>query len=374
MKKLEKLYNSKYSQISIYAIKTVLIIFVLGMLIYYLSGKIGGAASFMAAVLKPLVLGLVLTYLLSPIVGMLETGLFASLQKPAARRVAAVVLTLMIVLAVVGLILGVVAVTVSRSLSGFNPADVKEYLVVLSDQFSKFWTTIEEQLASMNINLGSVGDMLGRILSGVKNGASTLLFAVIFAIYFLIDDGIGKYWGAVLEAVASRETRLKMKQFAADADRVFSGYIRGQAIDALIVGTLSSIALLIAGVPYALVIGILTGLGNLVPYVGPVVGFGSLIIVCLAEGAVSKLVIGGIILALVMFIDGNIINPRMLSSTVKVHPVLVIVALLAGGKVGGIVGMLVAVPVAALLKEQFEKSIKKIKSENNVNSTTGGKI
>jgi predicted PurR-regulated permease PerM len=66
-----------------------------------------------------------------------------------------------------------------------------------------------------------------------------------------------------------------------------------------------------------------------------------------------------VILAAVMFIDGNIINPRMLSSNVEVHPVLVILALLAGGKVGGVVGMLIAVPVAALLKLQFERYVEK---------------
>ena len=140
---------------------------------------------------------------------------------------------------------------------------------------------------------------------------------------------------------------------------LLSGYIRGQSMDALLVGVMVSIAMLIARIPYALVIGILTGIGNLVPYVGPVVGFGSLIIVSLAENSISKLIIGAVILAVVMFIDGNVINPRMLSSNVEVHPVLVIVALLAGGKVGGVVGMLIAVPVAALLKLQFERYVEK---------------
>ena len=163
--------------------------------------------------------------------------------------------------------------------------------------------------------------------------------------------------------MASDKTRSRLIQLSADANRVFSGYIRGQSIDAALVGLLSSLALLIAGVPYAVVIGILTGLGNLVPYVGPVVGFGSLIIVCLAEGSLSHLLIGGVILAVVMFIDGNIINPRMLSSNVEVHPVLVIIALLAGGKVGGVVGMLIAVPVAALLKLRFERYIEKRKAK-----------
>ncbi|MBE6042239.1 MAG: AI-2E family transporter, partial [Clostridiales bacterium] len=353
MKIFDKYYNKEYTLKAIYVIGTVLITFTLGLLIYYLSGKIGGAVSFVSGVLTPLILGLVITYLLSPVVKKLEEGPLSSLKKQSSRRVAAVILTFIIVLLALGLILGAVAFTVSRSLSSFSFSEVKEYITILSVQFSNFWDTIEQQLASMNINLGSLGDMLGRIFNSVKNGATTLLFAIIFAIYFLLDHKIVTYWGDVLKTFTNEKTRAKLRAFAADADRVFSGYIRGQSIDAMIVGVLSAIALFIGGIPYAVVIGILTGVGNLVPYVGPVVGFGSLIIVCLAEGSIMHLLIGGIILAAVMFIDGNIINPRMLSSNVEVHPVLVIIALIAGGKFGGVVGMLVAVPVAALLKLQF---------------------
>ena len=362
MKKLDKYYNKEYSLKSIYVVKTALMIFVLGWVVYYFGGKLGGAVSFVSAVFKPLVLGLVFTYLFSPLVRILEKNLFGSMKNRTGRRAAAVILTFAIIIAVFGFVFGIIAFTVSKSLTSFNPAQIKDYVVLLSDQFARFWTTIEKQLASMNINLGSVGDMLGRIFNGVRSGASTLLFAFIFTAYFLLDERIFAYWGDILDTFTSEKTRAGLHQFAEDADRVFSGYIRGQALDACIVGTLVSIALLIAGVPYAVVIGILTGIGNLVPYVGPVVGFGSLIIVCLAEGSFSDLLIGAIILVAVMFIDGNVINPRMLSSKVEVHPVLVIVALLAGGKIGGVVGMLVAVPVAALLKLQFEKIVEKRKN------------
>ena len=361
MKILDKYYNKDYSQIAFYVVKTVLEIFVLGLIIYYLAGKTGTALSFISGVLKPLVLGLALTYLLSPVVTKLESKAFASFKQPKTRRLAAVILTFVIVLAVLFFILGIIVVTITRSLSAFNLEDIKLLLIGLADQFSKFWSTIEKTLASMNISLGSAGDFLSGIFNGVKDGASTLLFAAIFAIYFLIDDSIATYWSGILDAFTSAKTREKMKAFASDANRVFSGYIRGQSLDALLVGVMVSLAMLIAGIPYALVIGILTGIGNLVPYVGPVVGFGSLIIVSLADGSIAKLIIGAVILAAVMFIDGNVINPRMLSSNVEVHPVLVIVALLAGGKVGGVVGMLIAVPVAALLKLQFEKYVEKRK-------------
>ena len=101
MGRLEKYYNyynKEYSIKSYYVIKTALITFVLGLVIYYLAGKTGTAISFVSAVLKPLVLGLVFTYLLSPAVKKLEVGLFSGLKRPATARLLAVLLTFIIVL------------------------------------------------------------------------------------------------------------------------------------------------------------------------------------------------------------------------------------------------------------------------------------
>ncbi|MBP5279081.1 MAG: AI-2E family transporter, partial [Erysipelotrichaceae bacterium] len=172
-----------------------------------------------------------------------------------------------------------------------------------------------------------------------------------------LDFKLRKYWSDILNRFVSEKTRARLDEFARDADRVFSGYIRGQAIDAFMVGVMVTVALLIMRVPYAVVIGLLTGFGNLIPYVGPVIGFASLVIICLSEGSLIHLILGGAVLLIVMAVDGNIINPKLLSDNVEIHPVLVIVALLAGGNIGGIVGMLVAVPCAALLKLQFDKYI-----------------
>ena len=358
LNKFRKYYNEKYESIAVYVTGTALVILVLGLLVLWISGKVPAIISFTGAVLKPLILGLCLTYLLSPLTAKIETKVLGGIKKPESRRLIAVLITILIAFLAVTAVLSVIIATVTKSLSVVNLSDMKTFFLSLADQFENFQTTIESALEKMNINIGSVSTLMGKLFSGVKSAASTMLFAVIFSIYFLYDRNIGRYWAGVLKAVSSESAREKMRSFAADANKVFSGYIRGQALDALLVGIMASIALFVAGVPYALVIGILTGLGNLIPYVGPVVGFGSLILVCLAESAFTKLIIGGIVLLAVMFIDGNVINPRMLSASVEVHPVLVIVALLAGGRIGGVVGMLVSVPVAALIKIQFEKLIK----------------
>ena len=80
---------------------------------------------------------------------------------------------------------------------------------------------------------------------------------------------------------------------------------------------------------------------------------------CLLQGNISKLVIGLVILLVLRFLDGNVLNPRLLANSVKVHPLLVVAALIGGGALGGILGMLVAVPVGALIKLQFDRYLAK---------------
>ena len=198
--------------------------------------------------------------------------------------------------------------------------------------------------------------------SALESFFSGLLFGVIFAVYFLLDEknSIVSYWGRAFRLIFGDKHRNEFMIFMKDADNAFSGYIRGQMVDAVIVGVLSSIALSIAGIPYAVLIGICMGFGNLIPYFGPIIGYAATVIVCIPSGDWGKMILGVAIIAIIMFIDGNIINPRLLSANVDVHPLLVVAALLGGGVLGGIAGMLVAVPTAALLKLQFDRYLQKL--------------
>ena len=363
---LKDFYDKKYSKISIYVIKTILMTFVLGMIIFHLGQKLGVAVNFLSAILGPLVLGMVLAYMLTPLVEWFEKKVFNKIRKRHTKRIFGVIATYGVVVLIIGLILIALIGTITKSISSIDFNDLVKFVETLEKDFSRFWGIVESKLAELNINLGSVGSVLSSIFNNVSSGLSTLLFANIFAIYFLLDAHIKKYWTDILCLFTSEEARKKLNEFAKDADRVFSGYIRGQSIDALIIGIMVTLSLLVVGVPYAVVIGLLTGIGNLIPYVGPVIGFGSLIIVTLSEANLTHLLIGGIVMAVAMAIDGNIINPKLLSDNVEIHPVLVILALIAGGQIGGVIGMLIAVPVAALLKLQFDKLIERRKQQINI--------
>ena len=202
------------------------------------------------------------------------------------------------------------------------------------------------------------------MVTAIKDVLAEVLFAIIFGVYFLIDGPyVFIYLGRVGYVLFRDDVAVNHGRLIADADKVFSGYFRGQGIDAAIVGVSSGIILTAIGVPFGPLVGLLAGLGNLIPYVGGPVGFGSIAIVCLPNAAWGTMIAGFVAMAIIMVVDANIINPKLLSDNVEVHPILVLAALIGGGAVGGIAGMLVAVPFAAFLKIQLDRWVEKREAE-----------
>ena len=357
MNKLKEKIDPKYLKICVYASVTVITTIVLLSILYFSGGFWKTLWSMFTAVLTPVVIGGIICYLFTPIVDRLER-LLSKEERPWRRSAAvaifyggiAALLTILIVLLFILLKGGI------DEIRNLDFAEIKDFIMSLYDQFSTEIKSIESLISATDLPIGKAGDLLTGFINAIASFFSGLLFGVIFSIYFMLDGkNISRYWKRASMLIAGEKLNSDMDKFAKDADRVFSGYIRGQFLDALLVGVVSSVLLTVGGVPYAVVIGILVGIGNLIPYVGPVVGYGAVAIICLIMGQFDKLVIGIVILAAIMFVDGNVINPRLLSDNVEVHPLLVIAALLAGGAIGGFAGMLVAVPVAALLKLQFDR-------------------
>lgn len=357
MNKLRDKLDPKYTKICTYAAATVIAVFVILVVLAYSGGFWMTLWQMFTAVLKPLVIGGIICYLFLPVVQKIET-LLSKEEKPW-RRPAAVAIFYISVAAVLALIVIALFLFVKGSIDDIGKIDFREmqdFIMAMADRFSEQIEQIEQRIASSNLPFAKAGTLLTGFVNGVAGFFSGLLFGIIFSIYFMLDGAhIKSYWSRVLKITAGEKLYAAARQFAKDADKAFSGYIRGQFIDAALVGIISTVSLTLAGVPYSVVIGIMIGIGNLIPYVGPLMGYGAVIVICLIMGQYDKLVIGLLIIAAIMFIDGNVINPRLLSDNVEVHPLLVIAALLAGGAIGGFVGMLVAVPTAALIKMQFDR-------------------
>lgn len=340
------------------------------------------AAGMAGMLLQPLFWGFVLAYVLLPLEKMCERrlrGIPPFNKKGARRRGPAVAITMVGVLLALLALLSVVVSAVTRSLKIASLADLVDMVRSFAQTFQNFAQAIMDSLAEYSISseevsaaVREIGQRLAGFTGGLGSGLAGrvtqiggfltgALFAVIFAVYFLMDrENLRRYWSRVLLAVGGKKARRTFRVLTKDADAVFSGYIRGQLIDALIMAVLVSASLSLIGVHYAVIIGILSGIGNLIPYVGPVVAYGSTILVCLVSGDLRRLLAALIILFIIQTLDGNVINPRLLSNTVDIHPMLVIAALIIGGSVGGVVGMLFAVPVAAFLRIQFDRIIDRL--------------
>ncbi len=359
-----KKFDQKYLKICVYASVTVLITALIGVLALSTGSFWSKLWSIFSAILKPLIIGGIICYLLSPVVKKIE-NLFDRNGKKKWSRLVSVVLVFAIIAALVMLVLVMLAVSIYKNVEALDLNAIKQLYAELESEYSEIWAGVESDLSSYNISTDSLSAIVSGAASAVESFFSGLLFGVIFSIYFLFDEEskILNYWERAFHLIFGEKAKKQFLEFVGDADKAFSGYIRGQFVDAAIVGVLATAALTLAGVPYAAVVGITIGFGNLIPYFGPILGYVATVVACLPSGQIDKMVIGLVIIAVIMFVDGNIINPKLLSDNVDVHPLLVVAALLAGGAVGGIAGMLVAVPSAALIKMQFDKYLSRLEKK-----------
>lgn len=375
------LNDSKYSTISRYVIVTgvaLAIVWNVGVHLPEIAGTLAKAGAWVLAILNPLVAGGLAACLLWPLVARLDRQLAKVGPLSGADRTRHALAVVAVVLLAAGLVAVVVAVLLAFVTNGIrtvSPGNLSELAGYVRDSMAAAYRGIVRLATSLGATRGNVDEVIraarGVFASGgsigktvtsgvdaVRTFASDTVFATIFCVYFLIDgSNLAAYWNRTLSELMGGRAYGHLYTFLMEARRTFAGYMRGQVIDALLMGVAVSVTLQVLGVPYALLIGIATGLGNLIPYVGPIVAYASCALSCLATGDLGRLVAAAIALAVIQFVDGQIVNPKILADSVEVHPIIVIVALIVGGKVGGLVGMFVAVPCAAMVKIYFERYV-----------------
>ncbi len=375
-------FNPKYMQISVYVIITCVVIYIFARVADNI-GDIVHAVSvglkWMGVLFRPLFWGIFLSYVLHPVMHFVKKQLEKTpyyKKKGKSALGLAVAITVIGMLLAVTLLLSLLVSTLTRDIRLANLDDIENMINSLARTLNSFYYAVISKMEEMNISseelntyLSQVTDSIGNVLRGyaqnilgsmnhLQSFFTNFLFSVIFGIYFLLDgEGLLRYWKRVLKALASQKFYHRIAVLVQDADHIFSGYIRGQLLDALFMGIVVSIVLRIMNVKFSVIIGILTGIGNLIPYMGPFLAYGSTVVVCLVNGDIPLMIISIIVLFIIQTIDGNVVNPRLLAQNISIHPMLVIASLIIGSALGGIVGMLFAVPVGALLKMQFDRLI-----------------
>lgn len=368
-------------QISLYVIITCIIIYSLSLIAKNLpdiARQFVGFIGWILTVIRPVILGFVFAYLMDPVVSFFEgkfrrLKLLKKVRRP--RTWAAILSVFLVVVSFIGLIsLLVYSVTKQLRLANFD--DIRSLAQNFLNSLNAFYLSLLDKMNDLDIQSQElqqyvktatqyIMDVLLNFakatvssITNISGYLTTIIFSFIIGFYFMIDGRmITDYIRKVFKALLSEQMNRRVSSGVRDIDQVFSGYIRGQLTDAFVMMILISLTLSITGVKYAVVIGIFAGIGNLIPYFGPIVAYFSTTLVCLINGDTKTLFISILALVVIQFLDGNLIGPKLLSRSIKIHPLIIIISLIFGSAIGGFLGMLLAVPVGAYIKLVFVRFI-----------------
>jgi len=324
------------------------------------------------SVLKPLITAAIIAYLLYPCVSLLERKLFGKMKKEKAAHGLATFFTLLLAASLLALL----SVTIFPQLA----SSVAMLLSNLEGYFDSFRSTVlalEEKLPFLELNLdeflsswegilqsaiqwliGNADTLLGGAVR-FGNGVVNFVIELILAVYMLLDikntQQITKRW---CRSWMKEERYSRSLELAKRSNRVFLSFLRDNILDSLIVGMANFIFMFIMGMPYPLLISVIVGVTNFIPNFGPIIGAVPSLLIILLISPIDAFWLR--ILSLVMqFLDGNVLKPLLFNSTTGLSPLWVLTAIIIGGRLFGIIGMIIGIPLLTILSQLLDESISK---------------
>ncbi len=382
-------------------IKKILGIITFAIILFAVSQNLTTVFNFLSGVLKilaPVIVGLVLAFMLNILMSVLERRVFSFMKKSKKRAVrnlfkpVSLVSTLLLTLGFFVLLLFIII------------PQLKDTIMLLVEKIPVYYTDLINWIESLVVRFGldvnteilhnpkfdinniyamaqnfftieSTSDILNTtmgVTSSLISGVSNLVLGLIIAVYILAEkDNISKFTSRFFSAALPENIYSKAKEILSVASNSFASFITGQFTDALLLGTMCFIGMLIFRFPNAAVVSIIIGITALVPIIGPIVGevIGCLII--FMESPIKALFFIIFVLILQM-IDNNLIYPRIMGKSVGLPGVLVFIAVVIGGNIGGILGVLLGVPTASAIyaliinwlknKKQRERELVKVQN------------
>lgn len=186
---------------------------------------------------------------------------------------------------------------------------------------------------------------------GIVNSLFSIFVTIIVSVYVLIERSqILDFIKKLVQSLCKTKTYENISKYFAKTNEVFYKYISSQIIDSVIVGFMLSIAMLIMDVKYAVLLGFMIGLFNIIPYFGAIIAVTIALIITVLTGGFTQALWVGIVIIILQQIDANIINPRIVGNSLTLSPLLVIFAVTVGGAYFGVLGMFLSVPAITVLK------------------------
>lgn len=320
-------------------------------------GSVQNSIAYFVKITSPIIIGLILAYLIEPLVKKL-------IQKTKFKRQKVVVLifvTLIIVLVVsIAALIPNIANSIAKLMSDFP---------VFKDQTIKFVTDISQKyefLQNLEIETkildllknsnGKSLEFLNNILKafvensvGISKTSMNIFMSLIISYYLLIQkEDFLKNSNKILYKIMNPANYKNIMSVLKKSNDIFLNYLVGKTLDSAIIALITFVGMLILKVPYALLFAVIMGITNMIPYFGPFIGAIPVIIVTLFYSPFQAMLVG-IFILIVQQVDGLIIGPKILGDKVGVGPFWIIVSILIGGNMFGVMGMLISVPIAAVI-------------------------
>ena len=318
-------------------------------------------------ILKPFLAGLLISYILfmpcKKIEGILEKSKLKFVKKKARGLsvIATYIIFVLIVIIIINCIFPVLKESVVElvgNIPGYYEILVNKYKELPEDSVLKSDVIKDKMTELSNIDMKQFLSINNeKIIEYVKNiinifsGIFDVFVSIIVSVYILLQrTTIMKFLRRFARALFKKNTYEAVNKYFTKANEVFFTFISSQLLDAVIVGILTTIAMLIIKVKYAPLIGFTIGLFNMIPYIGAIVAVGIGILITFITGGLGKAIAMAVVVIILQQMDANIINPKIIGVSLEVSPLLVIFAVTVGGAYFGIMGMFLGVPIAVVIK------------------------
>lgn len=338
-------------------------------LMYKLLDKIGDVTSFLGflmTVLHPIIIGMVLAYLMNPLMKWLE-------RNARLKRGISIAILYLSFIGILSVLIAFILPTIISSISDIVvhfPSYIEQINGFGNEMIAKFEAAyggdIESMLNSETFTnftnkFGVVmNDLLASTLTGIasfSSGIFKFIMGLIISIYVLKDkEKFAAGMTRLVYASFKDKNAKSVMGFVKEVDFIFSRYISGKLLDSSIIAVLAFIGLWIIGAPYHLLLALIIGVTNMIPYFGPFIGGTPAVIITLFYSPITAIWVLLFIVVLQQF-DGNVLGPKILGDSVGVGPFWIMLAIIIGGGLFGLLGMLIGVPVIVLILNAINRQI-----------------
>ncbi|MHA0855629.1 AI-2E family transporter [Paenibacillus sp. CMAA1364] len=304
------------------------------------------AYQFLKIILAPFVVAMIISYVLNPVVCMLQ-------NRKVPRLIAVLLIYAVFISSLVVILMNIIPMFIDQL------DELNEHLPEMTMNAQYFVTNLDSNLLPSGVRNGVMDwffqweDRLAHGISDFMNNIGNTInvvlniFIVPFLIFYILKDF--DVFEKVVVSYLPRSGRKTIVVALKEIDGALGSYVRGQFMVCLIIGVLAYIGYMIIGMPYALLLASVVAVFNVIPYLGPFLGAAPAVI--MASTVSFRMVLFVIVVNTVcQMMESNVISPQIVGRKLHLHPVLIIFALLVGGELAGIIGLILAVPLLATLK------------------------